>query len=188
MTSARTPNNDRTPRRMSFPSFRGARGKMIVSAAAAVALLVAVASALGFFTNTGSAHGTPVSSGSLSAVTISPASPTTQLYPGGSADVAATVDNPNSIPVHLPSLVLDTSQGGGTGFAVSNAPGCSVADADLTFHGPQTNGPDDFVVPAKSGGNDGSLPLDLADAVSVGADAVKTCQGATFTVYLKVGS
>jgi hypothetical protein len=122
-------------------------------------------------------------------VTISPAAPTGALYPGGSADLAGTVDNPNSVAVHLPSLVLDTSQGTG-GFAVDATHvgnGCTVAAAGLSYT-TQSNGGNGFVVPAKVGSTDGTLSLDLANAVSLGSAAANACQGATFTVYLQASS
>jgi hypothetical protein len=161
------------------------RGKLVV------ALLVALAVAAGagaYFTSTGSGSGS-AHVGTTQQVTITPATPTTHLYPAGSADVAASIDNPNSIAVHLHSLALDTSQGTG-GFDVDSThknAGCTVAAAKLTYT-TQTNGAGDFVVPAKVGTTDGTLAVDLSGAISMGVDAANACQGATFTVYLKVGA
>jgi hypothetical protein len=172
--------------RLRLTRFLGSRrGKLVV------ALLVALAVAAGaaaYFTSTGSGSGS-ASVGSTQAVTITAGTPTSALYPGGSADVAATISNPNSTAVHLHSLALDTSQGGGTGFDVDTThknAGCTVAAAALGYT-TQTNGGGDFVVPAKVGNTNGSLPVDLANAISMGAGAANACQGATFTVYLKVG-
>jgi hypothetical protein len=156
------------------------RAKLIV--ALVVALAVA-AGAAAYFTSTGSGSGS-ASVGSTQAVTISPATPTTKLYPGGSAEVKASIDNPNSVAVQLPSLVLDTSQGTG-GFGVdAGHSGCAVSALSYT---PQNNGGSGFVVPAKVGSTDGTLAVTLANAVSMGTGAANACQGATFTVYLKVG-
>ena len=118
--------------------------------------------------------------GATSPVTISPGTATTGLYPGGSADVAVSISNPNSTAVHLPSLVLDTSQGTG-GFAVDGPdPGCNLGS--LSFNGPQTDSGGDFVVPAS-----GTLGRDLSGAISMDVSAVNACQGLTFEVFLKAG-
>jgi hypothetical protein len=59
-------------------------------------------------------------------------------------------------------------------------PGCVVSTLSFTT---QTNGGAGWTVP----GN-GSLPLTLASALSMSTSAANACQGATFTVYLKVAS
>jgi hypothetical protein len=154
-------------------------------AAVAVGALALGGGVFAYFTATGSGQARASITGA-DPVTITAATPTTALYPGGSADVAATIDNPNPFPVHLPSLVLDTSQGTDNGFSETGAQGaCDLST--LSFNGPQTDGGNDFVVPKKDV-SDGTLDLDLPDALSMGTHAQTGCQGATFTVYLKVGS
>jgi hypothetical protein len=160
------------------------RAKLLV---ALVVGLAVTGSVLAYYTSTGSGTGT-ARVATTQAVTISAASPTAALYPGGSADVAASISNPNSVAVHLPSLALDTNQGAG-GFDVDTAhknAGCTVAAAALSYT-TQTNSGGDFIVPAKVGITNGRLDVDLTGAISMGADAANACQGATFTVYLKVG-
>ncbi|WP_247046222.1 hypothetical protein [Arthrobacter rhizosphaerae] len=118
-------------------------------------------------------------------VTLSPGTPTANLFPGGSSDVLLTVSNPNTSPVRLGSLVLDTGQGTG-GFAVDPAhPACGVASLDYTAQGNAGAG---WTVPAKSGSVEGSLTIRLVNALSMGLDAADACQGARITVYLAVGS
>ena len=149
--------------------------------AVAAALLAAVVSSSAYFTSTGSGSGS-ASAGSALAVTIGQGTPQDGLYPGGSADVAVSISNPNTIPVRLPSLVLDTTMGdGNSGFHVSGAPGCTVAGAALTFS-PQDNGGSGWTVSPGS-----TAYLTPAPMISMGLGADDACQGAMFTVYLTVG-
>jgi hypothetical protein len=144
------------------------------------ALLVAIAgAAFAFWTALGSGSAT-ATSGGATPLTLSPATPTAGLYPGGQAAVVTTVANPNAAVVRIGSLALDPSQGTG-GFAVDAAhSGCAVSTLGFTT---QTNGGAGWTVPAH-----GSLPLTLTGAVSMSGLAANACQGATFTVYLKVAS
>jgi hypothetical protein len=76
------------------------------------------------------------------------------------------------------SLALDTSQGIG-GFAVdSEHAGCAVSS--LTF-ATQTNGGSGWTV----AGNESST-FTLASALAMSASAADACQGATFSVFVKV--
>ena len=152
-----------------------------VALVAVATLLAASVGALAFFTATGSGSGSGTAA-TPQAVTISPGTtpPQQGLYPAGSADVVATITNPNSFVVHLSSVILDTGQPT-NGFAVDAAhSSCNLSS--LSFNGPQTNGGADFVIPAG-----GHLDVDLSNAISMSAAAVNACQGATFTVYLKAG-
>jgi len=132
-----------------------------------------------YWAGSGSGAGS-ADTGTTQAVTFSPGTPTAQLYPGGQAAVALSIANPNPGSVRIGSLSLDTSQGTG-GFAVDGAhSACGVAS--LTFT-PQTNGGAGWTVPGA-----GSLPITLAGALSMNANAANACQGASFTVYLQAGS
>ena len=112
----------------------------------------------------------------VSAVTLTPAAPTTALYPGTAGDVALSVVNDNTYRAYIGSLVLDTSQGT-NGFAVSGGqPGCDPAALTYTA---QSNGGAGWFVPAGS-----TLDLDLPNAVALDTTAASECQGATFVVYL----
>jgi hypothetical protein len=118
-------------------------------------------------------------------LTLTPGTPSSQLYPGGSADVALTISNPNPYPVGVPALVLDTAQGSG-GFGVdSEHSGCGLATLGFTA---QSNGGAGWTVPAKVGGVEGSLSVDLSGAVSMGLSAASACQGASFSIFLKASS
>jgi hypothetical protein len=119
-------------------------------------------------------------SASTSALTLSPATPTAQLYPGGQAAVVLTVTNPNSGSIRIGLLTLDTSQGS-SGFGVdAGHSACGVSALSFTT---QTNGGAGWTVP----GN-GTLSVTLANALSMGTGAANACQGAAFAVYLKVAA
>ncbi len=156
-------------------------------ALAIVVALAVAAGAAGYFTATGSGSAS-AQVGGVATVSISPATPMSYLYPGGSADVAATFDNPNNTVAHVASLVLDTSQGtNNSGFSVdSGHSGCDVSALHFTAT-PQDNSGAGWDVPAKSG-DDGTLALTLTNAVSMDTNAANACQGASFKVYLKAGS
>ena len=163
--------------------------KLLVGLAVALVALSAAGGALAYFTSTGSGSGQATASTTAQVTISAGVTPTANVYPGGSGDVTVSIDNPNTIAVNLSSLELDTSQGGGTGFAVDAAhvtAGCTAASAALSYT-TQTNGGSGFVVAAKVAGTDGSLSADLSNAISMGVSSANACQGATFTVFLKVG-
>jgi hypothetical protein len=143
-----------------------------------LALVIAVSVigvAIAAWTTGGSGSG-QASAGTAASMTISAGTPSTNLYPTASADVAAVVSNPNPYKVHVSSVSLGavTVDGGHSA--------CNTASVSLTS--PQTNGVTGWDVPAKSGGVNGSLNLDLANAISMDNSANDSCQGATFTVAL----
>jgi hypothetical protein len=144
------------------------------------ALLVTVAgAAFAFWTTSGGGSAAATTSGTA-ALTLSPATPTAELYPGGRAAVVATVTNPNASSVRIGSLALDSTQGSG-GFGVDVAhSSCATSTLGFTT---QTNGGAGWTVPGH-----GSLPLTMTGALSMSTSAADACQGATFTVYLRVAS
>jgi hypothetical protein len=137
--------------------------------------LIVSGSAYGYWQTLGTGSGT-ATTGTASPLTLSPGTPTDRLYPGGSADVAVTVTNPNPYAVHVGRLALDTSQGT-AGFAVdAGHSACGVASLSYAT---QSNGGDGWDAPAN-----GSLVLRLPGALSMTTAAANACQGATFSVYL----
>jgi hypothetical protein len=146
---------------------------------AALALIV-TAVAFAWFTASGSGTGAASADNPTVAITIGPGTPTAGLYPGGDADVAATLTNANPYAVHIDQLSLDTSAGT-NGFSVDGGhSGCNVSTLGYTT---QSAG---WTVPKKVGATDGTLDVDLASAISMSPSAASACQGATFTVHLKV--
>jgi hypothetical protein len=140
-------------------------------------LVCAVAFAYWVASGTGSAA---AMTGSTTAVTLTPGTPSAQLYPGGTADVVLTVANPNSSPVRIGSLALDPTQGTGGFKADTGHAGCVLSALSFTT---QTNAGSGWTVPAG-----GSLPVTLSSSLAMATGAANGCQGATFTVYLKVAS
>lgn len=166
---------------MRFDDVKRTHRKLPIVVAIAAAAVVA-ATALGYWTSTGSGSAS-ASVSNPDPVTLAPGSPTGLLYPGTLADVAVEITNPNPFPVNVPSLVLDTGRGSG-GFAVDGGlSGCGVSALSYTT---QDNGGLGWTVPAA--GTPPELSLDLADAIGLATGAATECQGATFTIYLAVGS
>lgn len=151
-------------------------------------VLVAASAGLGGTANAywgGSGSGSGAgSAGTNVAVTLSPGSPSSTLYPGGSGDVVLTVSNPNLSPVQVGSFTLEVTQGTG-GFAVDGGhSGCAVSTLTFTT---ATNSGSGWTVPAKVAEVNGTLPVTLTNALAMDVAAANACQGAGFTVYLAAG-
>ena len=154
--------------------FHGKKRKLILAAILAVAA-TAVGVAFAAWTTGGSGAG-QASAGSATSMTISAGTPSSSLYPTASADVAATVSNPNPYKVHVSSISL------GAVSVDAGHSGCNLGSVTVTS--PQDNSGSGWDVPAKSGAVNGSLSVDLANAISMTNAANDSCQGATFTVAL----
>ena len=154
------------------------QGRLRAVAFAAVAAVSVSGTALGYWKTVGSGSGSSTTASTTQALVLSAGSPASRLHPGGSAGVAVTITNANPYSVRVAALTLDSSQGTG-GFAVdAGHSGCSVS---ALSYATQNAG---WTVPAKVGGTDGTLALDLANAVTMSSAAANACQGATFSVYL----
>jgi hypothetical protein len=163
----------------------GQSGPVRAAAAATVLVTFVVAGgiALAYWRAAGTGTGS-TTTGSAAPVALSPAAPSGTVYPGGRADIALTVTNPNPSIVTIRSLALDTAQGN-QGFGVDAAHlGCSVTALTVTT---QTDAGAGWSIPAKIGPAAGSLTISLPNALGMDADAANACQGAAFTVYLKAG-
>lgn len=158
-------------------------GRMMVFLVVVAPLLVAgVAGA--YWTGSGGGGLGSGNTGTTQPVTLTPATPTDELYPGARADVVLTVANPNGSPVVITSLRLDQTRGTG-GFAVdAGHAGCTTSALTYTT---QTNGGTGWTVPARAGASDGILSIRLGDALAMAADSPNACQGASLTVYLAAG-
>ena len=153
------------------------RGVKITLVGATVVLLAASA-ALAYYTVGASATGsTDTQVETAQSITMTAVAVPSSLYPTGTAigDVRTSVYNPNAFSVKVGSIALDTSQGT-NGFASSEV---APADCALSFT-TQTNGGNGFDLPASV------TNLDLNDSLTMGTGAAPACQGATFTVYLKI--
>jgi len=153
-------------------------------AAASVAALGLASGAVAYWTGAGSGTATATAATVTQPLTLSPATPDAQLYPGGLASVALTATNPNPVNLRIASLSLDTGQGTG-GFAVDGShPGCGLGALSFTT---QNNGGNGWVVPRRVGAVNGELSITLSNSLAMAATAANACQGATFTVYLIAG-
>ncbi len=158
---------------------RAARSSIL----AGVAVLATVGAAAGYWTGSGSGSG-QARLADEQVVVLSGGTPTAQLYPGHTTDVAVTASNPNPFPVRVASLVIDTELGT-RGFEVD--PGHSDCElSSLTFT-TQDNAGAGWTVPARIGSSDGTLALTLAASLAMSLDAPDSCQGALFTVHLEAG-
>jgi hypothetical protein len=148
----------------------GSRKKQVILVAALAIAATAIGVAIAAWTTGGSGSG-QAQAGTAQNLTISAGTPSTSLYPGASADVAATVNNPNPYPVHVSSIAL------GAVTADAGHSGCNVSSVSVTS--PQTNSGAGWNVAAG-----GSANVDLANAISMDNTSNDSCQGATFTVAL----
>jgi hypothetical protein len=154
------------------------RRGLLVTALLPVLVVGATGVAFAYWTKAGGGSGA-ATTGTTQAVTLTPGTASSQLYPGGASAVAVTVTNPNPGSVKVGSFSLDTTQGS-SGFAVDSGHlGCGLATLGFTT---QTNGGAGWTIPAS-----GSSVLSLAGSLSMSTTAANACQGASFTVYLKVG-
>ena len=151
------------------------RKKRILLLGIAILALSAIGVAIAAWTTGGSGSG-QASAGTAASMSISAGTPSSSLYPTASADVAAVISNPNPYKVHVSSIALGaiTVDGGHSG--------CNTGSVSVTS--PQDNSGSGWDVPAKSGAVNGTLNVDMANAISMSNAANDSCQGATFTVAL----
>lgn len=162
---------------------RHRRRSALAVVAVTVTALAGAGAAIAYWTTTGSGSASAATPTVL-AVTLTAGTPSGELYPGGAADLAITVSNPNAFTVRFGSLSLDTAQGTG-GFEVDGAhTGCDLSTLSFTT---QSNGGAGWTIPPKVGAINGALALDLPSAVAMGATAANACQGASFVAHLIVG-
>lgn len=147
----------------------------------ALALTIGLASgAVAFWSGAGSGIATaPVAK--PQALTFAPGAATSQLYPGGTADVAILATNPNTFSVHIGSLALDVAEAEPIQVDAAHA-GCDVAALNFLT---QDDGGNGWQVPARVGGTDGALSIDLSASLTMSTEAASGCQGATFTVHVE---
>jgi hypothetical protein len=155
------------------------RGRTLVVAAAILILLVSAA--LSYWTATGSGTASTTLANPQN-IALSAGASDDQVSPGESAEVAAVATNPNDYEVQISSITLDTGRGT-AGFDVDPAhSGCDPSALSFTT---QDNGGAGWTVPPRVGETDGSLSIEMANALTMSAGADNACQGADFTVYLK---
>jgi hypothetical protein len=140
-----------------------------------LAALLGSGAAYGYWSTAGVGTGA-AGSGTAVSLTLSPGTPTSLLYPGTSADVALTINNPNTFPVRVERVYLDPAQGNNGFSADVSHTACPLTSLSFTT---QTNGGTGWTVAAGS-----ALSLHLNGSLAMAFSAANTCQGATFQVYL----
>jgi hypothetical protein len=156
------------------------RSRKVKLAVTIVVALIVAGGALAYYTSAGAGSGS-ASVGSPAELTITAGTPTSGLlYPGSTGEVDATISNPNTFPLRVNSLILDSA-----GIAADS--GHSGCDTSALHYTTQTNGGSGWNVPGKVGSTDGTLAIQLSGAISMDSSAANECQGSTFTVYLKTG-
>jgi len=150
-----------------------------VAVGSALATLAAAGGGFAWFSSIG--HGTgSANAAAITAVTLSPATETTPLYPGTDGDISLTVANPNGVSLRIPSLVLDTSQGTNGLRVDAGHSACSLTNVQFNA----ANATAGWTIPA----NASAFAIDIANGITLSTSAENACQSATFNVYLKVGS
>ncbi|GGK11818.1 hypothetical protein GCM10010124_00590 [Pilimelia terevasa] len=153
------------------------RSAVIAGAAAVAVGLGGVAFAAWTADSTGS--GTTSAAGTLTGVTVNNVTITGTLRPGTDADVDVAVTNPaGNGQVRILSVVRD---GTITADAAHAAAGCAGAATGVTFT--------DTTLATPQTVNDGAAAtVAIANAVLMSNDSHNSCQGATFTIPLKVSA
>jgi hypothetical protein len=156
-------------------SFRGFLGKhrRVVAALVFVGIFAIGGTAWAYFTSSGLGSGQG-STGTMSTVTLNATagSPSTPLYPGGTADVSLELNNPNAYAVTLRSVT-----GNGTVTPDAGHTGCTTTGVTFT---PQTGLT--TTIPANANGD----RIDLTGAVTMGTSSSNGCQGATFSIPVTI--
>jgi hypothetical protein len=151
------------------------------------ALLVALALALGAFAETAyayfSASATGVGHGKvveLQAVGVLSATgmPTSDLFPGGKANLRVTIHNPNGFSVTIVAVAQDTT----TALGVTGGNGCTGTNAEVTV--PTNTSPTG--TPTLSLPADTTKTLTIETGVTMGTTSPSGCQTASFQIPLTV--
>jgi hypothetical protein len=113
------------------------------------------------------AHGTGSGSGTTGTLTVSVTSATvsTTLVPGGSSNVIVTLNNPNGATVQITAITAGT---------ITVSAGCTTPA--VTFSAPGPYG----TLAA------GTQAITLTNAAAMGTGSSSNCQGATFTIPITV--
>ncbi len=141
--------------------------KVTLIAGLVIALTAGIALAAWLVSGNGSGS---AKAGSLTAITVHAATPTADLYPGGAGKLYLNVGNPNAFDLKITG-VSRTS-----GAIVSDAQGC---DASSVTFADQTG------LNVSLAGNANNFTFSV-DGVTMAAGAATECQGATFTIPVKV--
>ena len=149
------------------------RHRRVVAMLSFVGVLAVGGTAWAYMTSAGSGHGSG-STASMSTVTLNATagSPSTPLYPGGTADVSLELNNPNGYAVTLRSVTAH-----GTITADAGHTGCTTTGVTFTSQTGLTTS-----IPANANGD----RIDLASAVTMSSSSSNGCQGSTFSIPVTI--
>ena len=154
--------------------------RLPVAVLGAVALLVGLGagSAYAYFTSRGSGTGASNAGNPLSVTVVAAtATPSTNLLPGGSADLVIQLTNPNSYPV---TLVAISQSGTAVTPVGTQGPGTACTSANTGVSVTSRTG---LSVAVASGTN---VVVHLAGAVSMNTSSASGCQGLSFQIPMNV--
>lgn len=138
----------------------------------AFAVIAGGSTASGYWSSGGGGSGS-AGTGTSASVTLGPGTPSRDLFPGGTGDVAVTVSNSNSFAVHIGTLEVGTG-----GFSVDSEH--STCPPEVLTFATQDNDGLGWAVPAGTFG----ASLHLSNSVTMAVGAPASCQGAVFEVHL----
>ena len=147
---------------------------LVLGAACAIVLGITGGAASAHWSSSGSGSG-PASTGTLQPVTVAAFvggdTPSSTLYPGGTADVILRVNNPNAYGVTLVAV-----SGNGSITPDVGHPGCTTTGVSFTNQSGLSS-------PI---GASGTTLVQLPNAASMDSTSSNGCQGATFTVPVSI--
>ena len=146
---------------------------MLGLAVAAVALTGALATAAWLTSGTGNGSAKADTAKTLTLGDAS-SSAVAQLYPGAKGDLKVKVTNPNSFPVQLTSIA-------GNGTITSDKGSACDATTGVSYTAPADVSSATYKFAAGE-----TKTLSLTDAVAMSNASDDACQGATFTVPVKI--
>jgi hypothetical protein len=149
---------------------------------------VGINAAAAYMTSHGSGTGSGTGhTGTLQAVTIAATGTiTSQLFPGGTADLHLHITNPNSDPVKVTAVtqngpVTNDKTGAGCTNDAGTWPSITLGNSGVSVSASQPPAP--ITITAVNGA---SQSVDLAAGASMTAASNNGCQGATFTIPVSV--
>jgi hypothetical protein len=161
------------------------RIRVLVGAVMSAAMGLAGGSAWAFITGgSGSGSGT-TSVGTIQQVTVVAASgsPTSTLFPGGSADLRLTIDNPNSYSLEIVGVAQNgpVTVVGGSGCTSDTGtwPGITAGNSGVSV--PTATG-----ISGVTFGPGNGVNADIPGGAAMAISSASGCQGASFEVPVKI--
>jgi hypothetical protein len=161
-------------------------GALLLAATVALGL---AAGAFAYWMSTGSGEATTVLESPEQLTLEAQTSSQRQLVPGDTSSVSVLATNPNPYFVTITSLTLNAGAGTAGLDVDAGHSGCDLSKIHFTSQDPPVGifGPG-WRVPPKVDTTDGTLSIEIGDALSMDANAPNACQGADFTIHLAAGT